>query len=229
MPSARAPSARPWCAPSSRRNRTGRRGGPICRWAASAPSRRSPISSPSSPPTKPPTSPARPMPPMAASRRPMSSARIEPARRSDALRRLLLRCFLAQRGILALAARLAGGLGLAQLGTFGPVERLLRGLGLALHLALLGGEFRLAVVVGERRGDASLAFIALGTGSLELGLGPQPMVMVAQMGPPILLPKLIGALADLLLMLRPVGHGRLTSSSVMTSPQPGDRPPAPIT
>src|SRR5215469_12574699 len=173
MPSARAPSARPWCAPSSRRNRTGRRGGPICRWAASAPSRRSPISSPSSPPTKLPTSPARPMPPMAASRRPMSSATNEPARRSDALAGLLRRSgflrrfcrfrrfrrFLAQLGILALAVRLAGGLGLAQLGTFGPIERLLRGLGLALHLALLGGEFRLAVVIGECGGDASLAFI----------------------------------------------------------------------
>ena len=65
------PSGPVWCAPSSRRNRIGKRGGPICPWEGWGRWRRWPILSPSSSPTRPPISQGPPMPPTAAFRRPM--------------------------------------------------------------------------------------------------------------------------------------------------------------
>src|SRR5262249_28674768 len=131
--------------------------------------------------------------------------RLRPLR--GALRRLL-----AQLRVFALAAGAARSLGLAQLLALGAVQRLLRRLGLAHDIGLLS-EFRLAVVIGQRRGPAALALIALRTGRRKLRLGPQPMVMIAELRAPLFFPNLVGAPADLLLSLRrSVGHDRPRSA-----------------
>src|SRR5262249_34295783 len=127
----------------------------------------------------------------------------------------LCRRLLAQSRILATAAGLAGRLRLAQLHPFRPLERLARCLGRARHVRLLG-VLGLAVIIGQRRGPAAFALIALRPGGCQLGLRLQPMIVVAGFGTALLLPDLIGALADPIhLLLRPglVGHRR--------SPHPG--------